>query len=479
MDFSRVFDDFLISSGRTVLSISRGIILIPIITRLIGTESYGEWAAIIAFVTTVVGIGNLHLKGALIRYTPNEETDGETISQLLLISSGLVFVISVIILVTQQFVYIIPTSDINGRLTIAVISLISVDIFASVVYNYPRSKRKVKSYELIQVMKLIIEIIVLSLILYLFRDLTITIWTLSLTRLFIILFVLIYYRPIVIMPINFIKIKKYLQYSIPMVPKEIGSKFLTNADKYLLLYLASPAAAGIYAVAYSGSLILYSLTSALNPTLYPNVVQAWEEESYTDLQELYHEIYKWYSLIGVPACFGLILLSWPILRLLSTSEIAQNGWPVFSILVITFFIRGYENPITYVLHAAERNELVALINVFAAALNIGLNILFIPIYGLYGAVFATVTANTAITVYLYIKVSEIIDINLPIGTIGKALTSSMIMAILIYVTMHDINWWQKLLIYPIVGLVTYSVLIYSIGGLSSEDVTQIVNIVKL
>lgn len=263
-----------------------------------------------------------------------------------------------------------------------------------------------------------------------------------------------------------------------MVPKEIGSKLLVNADKYLLLYLASPASAGIYAVAYSGSLILFGLTSALNPTLYPNVVQAWEEESYSDLQELYYRIYKWYTLIGVPACFGLILLSWPIVRLLSTSDIAQNGWLVFSILVISFFIRGYDNPIVYVLHAAEKNNLIALINVFAAALNIILNILLIPIYGLYGAVFATVVANTAITTYIYVKVNNIIDVNLPTEIIWKALISSTLMSSIIFIFIYDINWWQKLMVYPIVGVITYTIFVYLVGGLSNEDVNRISNIVK-
>ncbi|XVH32240.1 lipopolysaccharide biosynthesis protein [Haloferacaceae archaeon DSL9] len=478
MDFNRIFSDFLTSSGRTILSISKGVILIPIITRLMGADSYGQWAAIIAFVAIVTNIGNLHLKGALIRYTPREDESGETVSQLLVLAAVAVLVISSFILLLETRVSVIPSSGLPSTIIFAVISLVSAEIITSVIYNYPRSNGDVKSYEVIQVVRLVIEIAALSTVLYVTRDLVTAILTLAFVKAVLAGCVLLYYRPISRITLDPNKVKMYLTYSLPMVPKEIGSKLLTNADKYLLLYLASPAAAGIYAVAYSGSTLLYGLTSALNPTLYPNVVRAWDEEEYSELQELYYEIYKWYSLIGIPACCGLILLSWPILRLLSTPDIAYEGQIVFSILVVAFFVRGFDNPIMYILHAAERNDLVAYINIIAASANVFLNIALIPIYGLYGAVLATVVANLVITLYIYIKVNKLVGLNFPIKIVVKSVFASLLMMTILSIFLQDIGWWQKLIAFPILGVVSYSAIIYISGGISDKELTQLSNVVR-
>ncbi|MFC6976824.1 hypothetical protein ACFQL1_22350 [Halomicroarcula sp. GCM10025709] len=57
MDFRKVLTDSGVSLFRQIVSLSRGILVVPIITKLIGVDTYGVWTLVFSVVTIYAGVG--------------------------------------------------------------------------------------------------------------------------------------------------------------------------------------------------------------------------------------------------------------------------------------------------------------------------------------------------------------------------------------------------------------------------------------
>jgi O-antigen/teichoic acid export membrane protein len=259
-----------------------------------------------------------------------------------------------------------------------------------------------------------------------------------------------------------------------MVPKEIGTKIISNVDRYLLLYFLSPTAAGIYAVCFAVANILRNLTMVLNPTLYPTVTSAWDEGGVAMIRDLYYKIYKWYSLLAVPSLAGLTVLSGPILEILATAKVAASGQLVLPVLALGFFIRGYNNPLAYILNAAEQNKKLANATLIAAVVNLGLNLTLIQTVGIFGAVTATLVSYTLLTGYVFLEVRKKVAFPLPITSFLKAVIGTLVMSAVLVSLPFTLSPWECLVVYPIIGVSVYGSIIIKLEVITKRDLRYFV-----
>lgn len=462
MKSRKIFGDALVSSLRITLAILRGIILIPIITNLLGEEAYGIWVVYIAIINMVASVGGFHFYGALIRYTPQEDHEGQTLVDTLSLAIGSAAVFGLILLGLEIFIGVIPGVN-GGDAVPAVILLLCSKIVLSVAKNYPRALNQVKVYEAVETVQLLLETILLSIIFWQFGSLIAGLWTLVAVTIGLNVALCLFYLPRDLRTPDISSFGRYLRYSAPMVPKSMGTQILGNADRYLINLLISPTAVAVYAVSYSVARMIQNITTPLNSTLYPAVSKAWEESDFGSVERLYQQIFRTYTLIGIPAVVGISILAGPILTLISTEQIASNGQYLLPVLAFGFFVRGYDNPLAYVFNAAEKNIILAKTLIGAAAGNVILNIVLIPIYEVFGAVVATIVSQGIIFIYLYVRVQEILDIGLPVRTVGWSLVASLLMAAILIYQPITLSRQIKLIVYPFEGVVIYGLIIVASG----------------
>jgi O-antigen/teichoic acid export membrane protein len=262
-----------------------------------------------------------------------------------------------------------------------------------------------------------------------------------------------------------------------MVPKDLGGRFLTNADKYIILYFLSPTAVSIYAVSYAAANVVQTFAQMLGPTLYPTVTSEWDDGNITGIRRLYTTIFEWYTFVGMPATVGISILAFPVLRLLSTPVIAREGQMVVALLALGFFIYGYNLPLTFIINAAEKNEELSKITVVAAVANVFLNIILLPLIGIFGAVIATIVAQSATTVYVYYHTRSMIGFEFPLITFGKAAFATGAMAVVLILIPFTLSWQLKLIAFPVLGVLTYLGVFILVGGFSREEIREAIQFV--
>jgi O-antigen/teichoic acid export membrane protein len=467
MDYRTMITDIVTSLGRQVITLARGIVLIPLITKLMAPGSYGIWATVLGVVSIVSGVGSLDLGNALVRYTPDERAEGEVFFDLLLLVSLTgTATVGVLLLLDRQF-EIIPST--SAELMLAAAALILLRSFEKVTKTYPQARNQVKVFESLNTAQIVAETVGLAVFFYVSQDLVVGLWTLAVISLVVNVGTVFYYRPTGSGIPELRAVQTYLTYSIPIMVKMVSHRVIRHADKYLLLYLVSPTAVSVYAICTTTGKVVEDLGETVNPTLYPNVIQAWRNDDIESLGRTYTTIFRWFTILGLPAVVGLGILARPLLATISTTSIADQGLYLLPVTAAAFLIGGFNSPLQFIINAAERNELLSNTSLAAAVANIALNVLLIPEFGIFGAAAATIISYSMITFYLLYWTRTRVPFRLSAGTFAKSLLSVTVMASTLLLIPLSPTYPVQLVVYPIVGAIIYFAAMVLIGGIEREE----------
>jgi O-antigen/teichoic acid export membrane protein len=470
----KVLSDAIVSAGKTVFSITRGLVAIPLITNLLNESAYGVWVIILSVLAILRSIGGVHLFGALIRYQDNDCDSEQTYADIVVTAAatgaataGLYY----LLLQTDLAREILSLSGpVGQQLAVVSAALVLSDIVLTIHTAFIRSKGWVKTSDIVITVRMAVETLGLIAVLFYFRELIAGLaWLLAVSVLFTIGLAAYVNISFSVPRPQVGNIPKYLRYGAPMIPKQVSNSLLTDADKYLLLYFFSPKVVGVYAVVYSLSRFLRNLSGILNPTLYPTVSQAWRDGDIDEVERLYGQIFRYYTVLAVPAFVGLWFLAEPLLRLISTAEIAREGHVIFPILGVAFLVQGYQNALEYVLTAAEETAKIGFAVVFATVVNLALNVVFIPRLELIGAAQASLVASATLTALIFLYASSYIDISYPLVPLGRSAVASAVMVGCLLIVPTSGRSLFGVILSVGIGFIVYMAVIVAIGGLSTSE----------
>lgn len=479
----KVFSDSLFTAFRSIASITRAIVVIPLITKLIGIESYGIWVTVLAIVGLFSSVGGMHLHGSLIRYTPEESKQNQTYTDVLFLTI-IVGMLILILMIVGVHLIDIPnllsgSGEIGNNLFILVAFLIFLTLIFKININFPRAKGNVKTYDSLILLKNMIETLVLTGVFLAGKgicegllSLVISLGLLNILILFLVILNFDIPYP------NHSNFWKYFSYSAPMIPKEISGKLLLYSDKFLLIFFLGPASVGIYSVAESISKPLVNLTNIFNPTLYPTIANEWDKKNFTNISKIYKNIFRYYSILGIPGTAGIIILSEHLMTIISTSETAQQGVYLVPIIIIGYFLKGYDNSVRYILTSAKRTDIIGGSVAISVIINIFLNLVLIPRYEILGAAFATFISHMTLFSILMYYSHSVITLLIPWKTITRSIIATVIMSFVVVTFTPDLSHYTILITVPIIGCIVYFTILLVLGEFSISEISSVRSLVK-
>lgn len=191
--------------------------------------------------------------------------------------------------------------------------------------------------------------------------------------------------------------KHALAYNIPLIPHYLSQTVLNGADKIMIEDMVSKSAAGIYGLAYSISQGMMLFNNVLGQTLNP-----WEYRKIKagTAKEISNITYPTLILIA-GANLVLIAFAPEFVRIFAPASYYNAIWVIPPIAMSGYFIYLYER-VAKVAFYFEKTKIIALTTTLSAVLNVGLNYIFIPVYGYYAAGYTTLVCYIAFAVFHYI-----------------------------------------------------------------------------
>ena len=143
---------------------------------------------------------------------------------------------------------------------------------------------------------------------------------------------------------------------------------------------------------------IYSITVAISATIMPRMCLLYSEKRTVEFNGLLNQVMEVVVLIAVPAAIGLMMVREPVVIILfgaefmPTADIILLLAPIIIIISISYLVGS-------VVLTATINERCLLVATISGALvNIGCNCVFIPMWGMKGAVIASLVAEIVVLI---------------------------------------------------------------------------------
>ena len=177
----------------------------------------------------------------------------------------------------------------------------------------------------------------------------------------------------------------------PLIIAGLAASVYIRIDQVLLGTLANSEAVGIYAAAVRVSELWYFIPGAIAASIFPALVQTREQRSDAVYRQRTQVYYDLLALLGFSIAIFVTLTADPFIRLLfgpdylaSIPILRLHIWSVIFVCLGTGRDRA--------LLAENMSGFLMVTTIIGAVVNIGLNLWLIPLYGGYGAAWATVIA---------------------------------------------------------------------------------------
>ena len=206
-----------------------------------------------------------------------------------------------------------------------------------------------------------------------------------------------------------------LKYGLPIIPSSLGSTVVKQSDKYFVLYFMSLADMGIYSLALKfGNAVHNLLTIPFNMAYIP---RRFEIMNRTDAKEIYSKIFTYYIFTVGYIGLALSLLIPEILQVMVTPEFFSAG-KIVPLVVLSMVIFGCQYHFDFGILHSKKTKYLAYINVGCSAVQIGLNLVLIKSYGMWGAVWSSIISLGLQTSLFYIVSDKLYRISYEFGRIG-------------------------------------------------------------
>ena len=193
-------------------------------------------------------------------------------------------------------------------------------------------------------------------------------------------------------------IKKMLKFALPLIPIAIVGWILNLSDRYILLWYHGETEVGIYGIAarFSAALAVFSNAVYMAYTTF-----AFDKQEDSNAQQQYSRILNAFFFMLGAVCFTVSIFSKEIIFLM-TSKAYWSAYLLLPCILFGQLAYGINTIVGYGISFARKTQYMLIATTCGAGLNIILNFIFIPEYGMVAA-----AATTLISYVLMVTLSYI------------------------------------------------------------------------
>jgi O-antigen/teichoic acid export membrane protein len=204
--------------------------------------------------------------------------------------------------------------------------------------------------------------------------------------------------------------RRWILVSIPLLLMSGFQIVLNRADIIMVGTLMGATEAGFYnAAARTGGLIAFILT-AFNAIAAPMISDYWSNREFDKLESLITTVIQWAFWPSLLLAVGMSVWSPTILRLFGREF--ESAWFVLVLVGAGQLVNATAGPVGYLMGLTGHERESAWVFGVSAVLNIVLNLVLIPAFGMAGGAIATMTTLMLWNLWLIVLVKKRIGISI-------------------------------------------------------------------
>jgi O-antigen/teichoic acid export membrane protein len=184
---------------------------------------------------------------------------------------------------------------------------------------------------------------------------------------------------------------KALRYALPLLPAGLSIWMLDRSDRLVIGWYLGPKAVGIYSANYALASLLMVFQTPLQITLLPKISALWKSNRASAVQYI-SVSNKLFLTFAIPFVIGLPFFAERFLARIGNEELGAGGGLLTFLIAAGVMMWGVSVMLTQIFYGARQTLTIAVVTVAAAILNLILNVLLVPVWGIKGSAFSTLVS---------------------------------------------------------------------------------------
>lgn len=377
-------------------------LLLPVYTGILSTEEYGAVDLFITYTSLLLPIVTLQLEQAVFRFLIEKRGNRDGTQKI--ISS--VVTINLIAIGIFAAIYCLISPLINSELKFLLLLNLLVASYSALMLQIARGIGKNGIYAIGSFISAscLVTLNVLFLVVFKMGAYGM-VWAHILSTFLCGSFILIrlkVYQYIKIELPSKAEVKKFLSYSLPLIPNQISWWMLSASDRTVILWKMGVKFNGIYSVAGKFSNLYSTMYNIFNLSWTELISVHFDEPDrekvFSDLQD---------TVVKILICMFLGIVSvMPFVFPVMVNSSYKDAYYQIPILMLGAFFSAMIGVMSAYYIADKNTKTIAKTSMICAAINLVLDIVLMPFIGLFAASIASVTAYFVMYIVRYIDINK-------------------------------------------------------------------------
>lgn len=463
----------------TIIASLSPFILLPILSKNLTSVEFGVWNQFIVTLTIIPAIASLGLPYTMVRYLASAVNKDEIREEFYTIAFLVIFGSLLVSLLFLILAKPLAAMLFQGNTTISIVLAVVIFINGLLLlfFDYFRTFQEMKTYSFFTMTQAYLTVVVVGAFIGTHYGLTGAVFGVLITQLIVSagMGVLIVKEIGFKIP-KFQNLRDYLNFGLPTIPSNISFWILDISDRYVIGILLGLSFVGYYSAGYLLGNIISLILAPFYTVLLPILSKYYAENKIFQVKRYLNYSIKYFLLISIPLFFGLTVLAKPILNLLSTGEIAQNGYYITPIIALGGLFFGVYGIISQIIVLERKTRITGNIWIISAVLNVVLDVTLGFRFGILGVAFTTLGVyifSFALTLYYSFKY---IRCTFYFGFLLKSIGASILISFILFL----LNPTSPLEIVgsSILCFIIYLAILVASGGVRMEEITFLADVIK-
>jgi O-antigen/teichoic acid export membrane protein len=383
-----------------------GLVLLPLYTKHLSISEYGVLAYLEVSSQLLVSVLALSFPTSIIRFCADESDEKKRKALIFTIFITILFTIllseSILFTFRNKLAVVLFHKQEYATYLSVLFLQVFFEIFNQLAFSLIRFKEKSKLYVIVTTLK--VGIILLGNI-YFIVVLKKGVMGIIISQLLGSFIMFLATIPLTIKNIyirfNFSVLPSLLKYSYPLIFSTVSTMALTFSDRYFIEHFLNFSAVGEYSLGFKfASMINVLLIQSFQLGFLPISFKIYNQPQ---AKYFFAKVLTYFTLIVMVSALLLSMFSKEIIYLFSPTN--KDYWTAYKIvpyLSLAFVLKGVQYVLLLGFHFVKKTHYNAIIVIIGASINIGLNFLLIPPFGLYGAAFSSIISYLIMTILYYI-----------------------------------------------------------------------------
>lgn len=381
-------------------------LLVPLYTFTLTTQEYGLMDLSVTTINLLVPVVSLSIYEGVLRFVMSKKYDRGTIlsSGLSMVSIASLIAVLLLILLSRSnsLPFVVPLSAI-----VIILQMLRMTFGA-----YLRAVGEIKLFAVNGILLTFVLAIFNLLFLYIFEfGLSGYFYAFILSELTSVIFLVFsgrLYNELSILRIDFSIVKHLLSYSLPLIPNSIMWWLINASNRYFVVAILGLQANAIFAVSSKIPSVLNILSSIFFQAWQLSAIEEYENNNNSDF---FSKILNYFIILMIISAVGILSIIKPVVQYVIAPEYIES-WKFVPLQLIAIVFSSISSFLGANYIASKETGGVLTTSLIGGIASITFNLIFINVFGLYGAGLSSMISFGLMSLIRYKQVNKKMPINL-------------------------------------------------------------------